>query len=262
VTPTPEVVPTTDAPADRAAPLTRPVVVLYGDSLAWEARHVFEQALADQPVTVIARTFGGTAICDWHDEMAEDAATLQPGLVVIEFVGNNYTPCMRDADGAPLVGTSLVERYADDAESAVATFRAIDAQVVLAGAPISRPETATLDLHHAPLNAVYAALGRRLEGVRYVDAGAAVLDDGAWTDSLPCLPVEPCADASLESGTERNVVRAPDGLHFCPASSAAERGVTGDCPVWSSGAFRFGTALAGPVLESLALTTEFSGLDA
>jgi hypothetical protein len=37
--------------------------------------------------------------------------------------------------------------------------------------------------------------------------------------------------------------------------------VTGDCPVWSSGAFRFGTALAAPVLESIELRNEVSGLD-
>ena len=233
-------------------PLDRPVVVLYGDSLAWEARHVFEHALADEPVEVVTRTFGGTAICDWLDEMADDAATLRPGLVILEFVGNNYTPCMQDASGAPVVGQALVDRYGDDAAAAVATFASADTEVVFAGAPISQPATATLDLHLAPLNAVYEELARELDGVGYTDAGAAVLDDGTWTATLPCLRIEPCADGDGESGAGHNVVRAPDGLHFCPANEDAPRGVTGDCPVWSSGAFRFGAALAEPVLDRLA----------
>jgi hypothetical protein len=233
-------------------PLARPVVVLYGDSLAWEARHFFELALTDQPVKVVTRTFGGTAICDWHDEMADDATTLRPGLVIIEFVGNNFTPCMQDATGQPLAGAALVDNYANDAATAIATFAPIDAQVVFAGAPISSPAMTSLDLHRAPLNEVYEQLGRHFERVRYVDAGSAVLDDGAWTATLTCLPSEPCPNERDETGTAVNVVRAPDGLHFCPANAAADRGVTGDCPVWSSGAFRFGTELARPVMESLA----------
>ena len=253
-----ELIEATPTATETVAPLTSPVVVLYGDSLAWEARHVFEQALADQPVQVVTRTYGGTAICDWFDEMADDAATLQPGLVVIEFVGNNFTPCMQDSAGEPLVGAALVDRYAIDAETAIATFASADTQVVLAGAPISRPATTSLDLHRAPLNAVYEELGRRLDAVRYVDAGSTLLDDGEWTATLPCLPQEPCG-RNAESGAAVNVVRAPDGLHFCPASAEADRGVTGDCPVWSSGAFRFGTALAGPVLESVAAMTRSPG---
>ncbi len=164
----------TETETEKIVPLVRPVVMLYGDSLAWEARQVFENALADQPVEVVTRTFGGTAICDWHDEMTEDAATLRPGLVVIEFVGNNYTSCMQDPAGDALVGAALVDRYTADAETAIATFASIDAQVVLAGAPIARPATATLDLHHAPLNVVYEELGstsrrRPLRGRRRID---------------------------------------------------------------------------------------------
>ena len=255
----------TDAPPTETAmiaPLVRPVVMLYGDSLAWEARHVFAQALADEPVEVIIRTFGGTAICDWHDEMTDDAATLRPGLVIIEFVGNNYTSCMQDREGEALTGAALVDRYAADAEAAIATFTSIGAQVVFAGAPIARPSTATLDLHRAPLNAVYQELARRLDGVRYVPAGESVLDDGEWTDTLPCLAFEPCAGADTDSRASITPVRAPDGLHFCPASDEATRGVTGDCPVWSSGAFRYGTALALPVLESLAVTGRSSASEA
>jgi len=228
------------------APLHDPTVVLYGDSLAWEARGAFALALADRPgVRVSERTFGGTAICDWLTAMADDAATLGPGAVVVEFSGNNFTPCMHDDTGRPLTGDALVERYAADAAAVVATFAPHGTQVIFAGAPTARGDSDSGGSIISRLNERYALLARSSDDVRYVDAGASVLVDGSWTATLPCLEWEPCG----ADGT--NVVRSPDGLHFCPASGDADRGVTGDCPVWSSGAFRFGAALAAPVIEHL-----------
>ena len=54
--------------------------------------------------------------------------------------------------------------------------------------------------------------------LRYVDAGAAVLDEGRWTETLSCLPSEPCVGGTDPLGRAVNVVRAPDGVHFCPVS--------------------------------------------
>lgn len=200
---------------------------------------------------VVERTFGGTAICDWLDEMAADVTTLKPGIVIIEFVGNSFTPCMRDAAGQFLTGAAVVERYSADLETVIATFGADGAQVVLAGAPVSRAEAD----HTAPggggLNALYQRTARARAGVRYADAGAEVLDDGYWTSTLTCLALERCTGGVDAAQVGVNVVRSPDGLHFCPASGDAVRGVTGDCPVWSSGAFRYGSALARPAIESL-----------
>ena len=66
-----------------------------------------------------------------------------------------------------------------------------------------------------------------------------------YTDVLPCLPAEPCSGSASRPSVGVNVVRAPDGAHFCPRPDApAVEGVTGPCPVWSSGAYRFGTAMA------------------
>ena len=197
------------------------------------------------------RTFGGTAICDWLDQMADDAATLSPGAVVVEFSGNNLTRCMQDAAGRPLTGAAYLERYAADAEAVVATFVPTGAQVVLAGAPISRSAAEGGDFNGGSLNALYETVGRIHDGVRYVDAGAAVLDAGHWTATLPCLPFEPCTGGVNAAGQAVNVVRAPRRRRFCPASEGAVRGVTGACPVWSSGAFRYGSALARPVIDSL-----------
>jgi hypothetical protein len=96
---------------------------------------------------------------------------------------------------------------------------------------------------------MYASLAKVEPRIKYFDAGASVLAHGSWTKTLPCLAGEPCTGGTDEIGTAVNIVRAPDGGHFCPTAPAAVRGVTGVCPVWSSGAYRYGTALAAPVIR-------------
>lgn len=239
------VAPTTPQTSTAPQALTRPVVVLYGDSLAWEARHAFAFALAGHPdVQVLTRTFGGTAICDWAATMRNDVLAVRPGIVVVQFSGNAFTGCMRDASDTPLSGDALLERYRADASAAADLFVAGGTEVVFAGAPIPRDHAIDGPSTVARINEVYRQVASVHDGVAYIDAGAAVLADGVWTPTLPCLPAEPCDDG-------RAHVRAPDGLHFCPAGADADRGVTGECPVWSSGAFRFGGALADPILGRL-----------
>ncbi len=239
---------TPTARAARPRPVTavsRPVVILYGDSLAWEAGDAFAFALAARPdVVVHQRSFGGTAICDWLPAMRDDLVALRPGVVIVQFSGNNFTTCMHDADGAALVGNALVERYRADALTVAATFEGRDVAVVFAGTPLPRSHSDESPSIVDRVNEVYRDVAARSEIADYADAGAALLVDGAWTATLPCLPAEPCDGAD-----GRNVVRAPDGLHFCPVGGRADGGVTAVCPVWSSGAFRFGAALARPVLD-------------
>ena len=86
-----------------------------------------------------------------------------------------------------------------------------------------------------------------LPRVRFVDAGQAVLDRGRFTATLPCLPSEGAGDGCVDG---RIPVRALDGLHLCPMRTSL-----GDnrCPVYSSGAARFGLAMAGPIRRDLGL---------
>jgi len=74
--------------------------------------------------------------------------------------------------------------------------------------------------------------------VAFVDAGAAVeTPDGSFAATLPCLPGE------AECGPDgTNPVRNDDGVHLCP-------GASGPCPVYSSGAFRFASAIAAAIQE-------------
>lgn len=238
--------------AEPIGPIARPVVVLYGDSLAWEARHSFNDSFADHPhAQVHTRTFGGTAICDWLDQMAADAASLAPGIVVIEFSGNSFTPCMKAANGVALSTEEIDERYAVDAASTIAIFASIGTQVVFAGAPATRPDTAS---GIGRLNSLYSQLADDHDGVWYTDAGRSVLADDSYTITLPCLSSEPCEGGYTSDGLLVNVVRNPDGIHFCPVNGDAVYGVTDDCPEWSSGAYRYGRALAQPVLDALAVS--------
>ncbi len=198
-------------------PLASRTVVLYGDSLAWESRGYFTSTMATAGIThVITRTMGGTAICDALPSMQIDAATLHPDAVVVEFSGNAFTPCMRDASGQPFTGAALYAKYVADVEHIISIFAGSDTEVYFAGAPISLQEAQAHDAYADLYNHMYASLTADNARVRYIDAGAAVLEHGRWTETLPCLADEPCTGRSGDSGLGVNVVRAPDGHHFCP----------------------------------------------
>ncbi len=236
-----------------AEPMSARRVVLYGDSLAWQSQDFFAAALHRAGIAqVTTRTFGGTAICDFLPQMRADAAALRPDAVVIEFSGNALTPCMKALDGSPLSGAAYLEKYAQDAAAALDVFVPGHTLVVFAGAPINHRSELTNDPTTPDLHAIYAALAASSPYGRYTDAGASVLADGHWTETLPCLPGEPCTGGRDAHGTPVNVVRAPDGAHFCPGAPAAVRGVTAACNVWSSGSWRFGNAMASPVISELA----------
>jgi hypothetical protein len=225
-------------------------VVLYGDSLAWEAQGPFTAALAAAGMTqVTTRTFGGTAICDWFSQMRADAAAIHPDAVVVEFSGNALTPCMKALDGSSLDTETYFAKYLQDARTVLSIFTPT-ATVYLAGSPLNLRAALRHDPNAGRLNWIYAALSVTTPDTRYIDAGAVVLLDGHWTHTLPCLPGEPCTGGTNANGTPVNVVRAPDGGHFCPVAPPAVRGVIAGCPVYSSGAYRYGTALADPVIRS------------
>lgn len=201
-------------------------IVLVGDSLAHEVSSVVQFLSAPRPL--VPKFWGGTAPCDWLDT---DLEATRSTVVVVSFTGNSLTPCMVDGEGAFVRGEALVERYRADLAELVASARAAGARVLLVGQPY-RDASFDADAEVDGINAILRDLARQ-RFVSFVDAGGFVEDDGAYTDRLPCAPIEPVCDAD---GT--NIVRG-DGVHFCPVP-----GPSGECPVWSSGAFRFGMVIA------------------
>jgi hypothetical protein len=230
------------SPASTARPASPvpPKVALFGDSLAWEAQKYFSSLVLASRGTSVSYDARGTAVCDWLSQMRAVEAQFAPDEVELEFSGNALTPCMKGYEGG---SPAYFAKYRDDTLTAIGIFRRGGARVVLIGAPISRSQHAS-DPAWDRLNQQYAGIAwSDPHHVTYVDAGSAVeRTDGGYAQTLPCLPAEPCLGPLLD-GVRSNVVRAPDGVHFCPVEKAAAVGIIGPCPVYSSGAYRYARAM-------------------
>jgi hypothetical protein len=218
-------------------------VDLFGDSLGYQAEPYLDLFLGETgKYTVSNNTFGGTATCDWLSRMAAAAAE-HPWAAILVFSGNAFTPCM---DGVALRSPAYYDLYTTDTEQAIGIFSAVGAHVFLVGTPIDESSVAGWDR----LDDLYQQLAEADPlAVTYVDAGAAVESpSGRFTWELPCLSIEPSCGPN---GT--NVVRSPDGIHFCPDGTPATLGVTGPCDEYSPGAFRFSLAVSNALIDYQAL---------
>jgi hypothetical protein len=214
-------------------------VDLFGDSLGYQAEPYLDMFFAETGnYSVSNNTFGGTATCDWLGKMAAAAAE-HPQAAVLVFSGNAFTPCM---DGVALRSPQYYDLYTTDTEQAIGIFSAARAHVFLVGTPVDESSAVGWDR----LDGIYRQLAQANPlAVTYVDAGAAVESpSGEFTWQLPCMSMEPSCGAN---GT--NIVRSPDGIHFCPDGTPATAGVTGPCDEYSPGAFRFALAIVSVVTQ-------------
>jgi hypothetical protein len=213
-------------------------IALYGDSIVSEAAQDFSFLAGESGASVRVRTYPGTAICDYFSSMAADAQGWQPTVAVLAFSGDAFTPCM---GGVQLGTLQYYSRYRDDAQWAISILRSAGARVVLVGLPLDL--SPSLSQNASSLNDIYQSLSVSNPSVTYDDAGQALTANGRFAWTLPCLPGEPCTGPS---GT--NVVRAPDGIHFCPDGKTTLVGSLEECDVYSSGAVRFAAAMLAPAL--------------
>jgi hypothetical protein len=211
----------------------------YGDGLAMQAAPFFNLALSGAVTSDVQ--YGGASICTWLNNMGQDAATFRPEAVVLEFVGDSLSPCM---NGVQPFTAAFYAKYQADAEAAIAIFARTGAHVYIAGYPIMLTTESNPLWDH--LNQVLAGVAAASPDASFIDAGASVENNGAFTFSLPCLSFEPCAN---QPAPGQNLVRDPAGTHFCPTNQGTVVGLYWYCDVWSSGAFRFGAAMASGVIQ-------------
>ncbi|MEX5709027.1 hypothetical protein AB1484_12130 [Parafrankia sp. FMc6] len=247
-------------------------IVLWGDSLAWEARNSFSQEMRQAGANVITRTFGGTAPCDWLGDITAQLRLWRPTGAVLAFSGNTVSACMR--------GRDVLTAYRADVAAAVDALTAAGVDVHLVDAP-ARPDQPVNADGMTPLAGLWRELAAHRDGgVAVVPAALAVTAGGHWARYLPCARGEPCESrrpglpagpagppapgsgaavatdatggrteaakvargATATAGPGWVMVRGPDGVHFCPVDTAPMQ----PCPVRSAGAERYGAAMAAP----------------
>jgi hypothetical protein len=237
----------------------RPVVLVFGDSLVWEAEQYLSSFLTvDHDVRVFA--VGGTAICDYADDVVRRSAELHPRMVVLAFSGNSLTTCMLPPPGTPNDQRWIVTKYQRDLDGIVAPLGRMGVSVTLVGAPprlervgdaVERPTTWTIGAVPSNMvsvetnvNGVYESTAARARArgfdVGYVDGGRRLKSpSGGWTKVLPCSVIDPGSACVAGLVT----VRAFDLVHFCPEVMVATEGVVQRCPVYSGGAVRYALAI-------------------
>jgi hypothetical protein len=209
-----------------------PRIVLWGDSLAWEAQDAFVRTAQAGGADVLVQAWGGTAICDWLDDMRVQLRKWKPTVAVLSFSGNRMTSCMQ--------GRDLLAAYRDDATAATTLLTEAGVTVRLVAAP-PRPDHPAGTDGMTDISRIWRSVVAGNELAQVIDSGQVVTDHGRWVARLPCQRDEPCAP----DGTV--TVRSPDGVHFCPVDHLAMT----RCPVYSAGAERFGVAMARATLASL-----------
>ena len=184
-----------------------PRIALYGDSLASESGQEFAYLAGAAGAPVLIRTFPGIAICDDLPTMAADA---RAGIRPWPSSPSRGMPSLRAWPGTNSGPRPTSPSTSAMPVAAIAIFQSVGARVILVGLPLD--ESSSESQNVTTLNRNYRI--RRppsSNGVTYDDAGQAVLADGKYTRTLPCLPFEPCTGPA---GT--NIVRAPGRRPLLP----------------------------------------------
>ena len=208
-------------------------MTIYGDSLVTQAEPYLQAVSRALGLEVEARALGGTAPCDFLQPLQDDLDAHKVDLVVWAFSGNSIGSCINGADGKPIGGQGLFDKYRADTERAIDAADAAGVPFVLASPPAP----------HLPgdvweqLDTVYRAVAGAHPTVQYADAGVAISPEGQFVDTQRCLPFEqriPEDAAKPARPMGRSPSHGSDG-HFCPAPSTTSL----ECKTYSSGAMRY-----------------------
>ncbi len=205
------------APAAGAAESDGPMrVLVVGDSITQSAQVPIIAAIEDQGAEVRLLAWGGTAPCDWIGPVAETVAETDPDLVLIEFAGNDLTPCIADT---PRESAGFLDRYRTDSQALTDAAGAGGAVVRWSSVPYidhRQHEAVARDL-----NRLYRSLSD--EGVLN-PLRAALTVDGGFGYADRCRGAAECGEAPRFSPVP---IRSNDGLHLADAGSVRMASVYG-----------------------------------
>jgi hypothetical protein len=213
--------------------------------LAHQARPALVGALDRRGVTDrVVSTRPGAALCDDRGAILGDLMRRRPQVLVLEYSGNSFTGCMRDASGnlRAIASAAWRYRYIDDLRAVLTVAAVTNTSVVWATAPPVRhpPDP---DDYPRLLAAAAREVATSARHLHVVDTGVSLTaDKRSFVRSLPCF-----SDERWFCVGGRIPIRAADGLHFDCHGTV---NITAGCDGYSAGGRRFGEALADAALAS------------
>jgi hypothetical protein len=222
---------------------TPATAIVYGDSILYESRIEAAKLFNKKKGwTYYLRTYPGTAVCDWQSTLESDLITYRPTIVTLETMGNTWTECMKDSNGnLPVFGSQAwKDKYRADINKFFATATAAGSKVLYINQlPVFDGATNTAEL---ALTAIGKQEAAKFRGVSISNAPRnSVSNSGKFVWTKKCLGSETVA-MGCNLATLQIPVRNPDGLHLCPVSLNNYNFLSG-CPIYSSGAVRYGKAI-------------------
>lgn len=206
-----------DPPADAAAPASEESfdLVVVGDSFPEQSRDQL-LALADQRgLNVSVTAFGGTAICNWWEQI-DDYAEGTHEAVVLAFAGNDAS-CMTGGSDRPLAseeeGLSAEEAagiYRDDLETVLDKLRPTGSELyVVLPPPVGEP----FEERASAMRDMYRATEADHPDLTIIDSASHLDPEGkGFQATLPCEPWDDCPEGETEVQ-----VRDDDTIHLTPA---------------------------------------------
>ncbi len=221
-------------------------VAVYGDSLLYESAVSVRRGLGSVTKVIDARP--GAAVCDLVPVIREQVPRLRPQLVVIETAANGITRCMQSV--GTLGSQPFARRYVDDVGAVIKIARSAGARVLVVEPPpfggLNAASDGDLRRLMVRLRSAYAGHS----GVQFI-AGPrdAVSDRGRFLLTMPCG----ASESNLPTCRKGQIsIRDPAfGVHFCPRTYRSDAELRKGCRVYSSGARRFGRALAEAIRAEL-----------
>jgi len=241
--------------ASRSAPSATPIstpatVVFYGDSILSEAHHALVADFVTKPGwTVKVNDLPAAAVCDWQSKLRYDLAALHPKIVVLETFGVSLTPCMH---GLIRSTPAWEEKYRSDLNLFLRTATDAGARVLLVKPVVIDPIRARRKYHayfpgpySKTLTSIAMSDAKKYPGVSVTAAppDSLLTSTGSFTLSKACRAGESAA-MGCDAATRTILVRNPDGIHLCPLAYKPPLGMFAGCPIYSSGAVRYASALA------------------
>lgn len=223
------------------ATTTPKTALIYGDSLTLEAKPVIVAKFAPKTSwRVRVQAIPGVALCEYTASLTADLAQYHPAVVTVETHGGDLDPisgCY--PDGMVRDSPEYYEYYRGQLAAIFTVVRATGAKMVFFATPPDK--SAASQLEQTTLTAIAYEEAAKVPGTSIAYGGRNALGGKTWRASLKCLVAEV---GLLDCVGGRIPVRAPDTVHFCPAGYPDFFSFFAGCTLYSSGALRYGKALA------------------